>query len=402
MECPICCDDFIVPKLLSCRHTFCRKCLKDYANKTKIKNFIKCPLCRHQSYISNGCVDSLVENFFITSSCLNNNSDDSDKCLDEVSRPETALEGNFSEDSDEDLTVPFSLTLLAGNIQTKFKATFVSAFSTGEERCINSVHPVSEKEAWTISNCGPDLALFNIHGQELKRIPLPGKFCDMICRENDILIAMPEDCKVGRVSILNSKFSDFALTGNCRIGNMSSFPDGSIVIVGQENVDVKSGGRDKIQIFSKYGEYLSGHAKNNNDFDPFAVAVNPVVGTFSVVDSKRRCVYTLFRNGDILNIYNGGKNMFPLSPNLFIPLGICYDSDGNLIIADGGSDTLHVLNSWGRFLGLVLTNHDDGFGEPFSIAVDKEGKLWIGDINNGMIRVFKISSFINELGRDEN
>lgn len=376
------------------------RCLKDYVHKSKIKNYIKCPLCRHHSYIPKGGVDNLIDNYFLTTSCVEYDPDGSEKELVEINLPD--FTGSISEESGDDVTVPFSLLMNAGFIQTKFKATFVSAFTTGEERCINSIYPVSEREVWTISDCGPDLVLFDIHGQEVKRLFLQERFCDMVYRGTDILICMPDDRKIGHVSISNGQFLDFAFTGHCRIYEMSSFPDGSIVVVGPENVDARSERRGKIQIFSQNGEYLAGHAKHNDDFEPIAVAVNPILGTFSVVDSRNHFVYTLLRNGDILSIYNGGPRMFfSRDSNPFIPGGICYDLDGNLIIVDRGSGVLHVLNSFGKFLGLVLTNHEGGFGQPFSVAVDKSGKLWIGDYDNGMISVFKISSYINEFGRDD-
>ena len=45
LECPICFDQYINPKILPCSHTFCLRCLIPSNRK------IKCPICRAEHLV---------------------------------------------------------------------------------------------------------------------------------------------------------------------------------------------------------------------------------------------------------------------------------------------------------------------------------------------------------------
>ena len=46
LSCPVCCDIFTNPVLLSCSHSFCKACLQEYWKKRESR---ECPLCRRRS-----------------------------------------------------------------------------------------------------------------------------------------------------------------------------------------------------------------------------------------------------------------------------------------------------------------------------------------------------------------
>lgn len=66
-ECPICLKLFIDPKLLPCFHTFCMRCLEQYAQQAKKESGEKmsCPLCRKEFIIPAEGVTGLPKNFFM-------------------------------------------------------------------------------------------------------------------------------------------------------------------------------------------------------------------------------------------------------------------------------------------------------------------------------------------------
>lgn len=49
LTCPVCCDIFVDPVLLSCSHSFCRSCLK----KCRDTGLRECPVCRKKALKSN-------------------------------------------------------------------------------------------------------------------------------------------------------------------------------------------------------------------------------------------------------------------------------------------------------------------------------------------------------------
>ncbi|CAH1803097.1 unnamed protein product [Owenia fusiformis] len=66
LECKICFEPFVTPKVLDCLHSFCLKCLQRIEAKAKNKHIISCPICRCETTTQKG-VDGLRVNFLINS-----------------------------------------------------------------------------------------------------------------------------------------------------------------------------------------------------------------------------------------------------------------------------------------------------------------------------------------------
>ena len=65
IECPLCLNELQDPRLLSCRHIYCYKCLKDYHKKGNYGNALPCPQCREVTTLYQGGVDNLPKFFFM-------------------------------------------------------------------------------------------------------------------------------------------------------------------------------------------------------------------------------------------------------------------------------------------------------------------------------------------------
>ncbi|ESO82283.1 hypothetical protein LOTGIDRAFT_146242, partial [Lottia gigantea] len=61
LECCICYESFITPKILSCGHSFCLKCLVSCIEGRR--GTFPCPLCKQDVTIPQGGVDKLATNF---------------------------------------------------------------------------------------------------------------------------------------------------------------------------------------------------------------------------------------------------------------------------------------------------------------------------------------------------
>ncbi|XP_033100441.1 E3 ubiquitin-protein ligase TRIM56-like [Anneissia japonica] len=63
LNCQICMEDCVDPKLLQCLHFFCAECL----GKWKRNRCVECPTCREVTQLRNGKISSLKSMFFVTS-----------------------------------------------------------------------------------------------------------------------------------------------------------------------------------------------------------------------------------------------------------------------------------------------------------------------------------------------
>ncbi|XP_035693169.1 E3 ubiquitin-protein ligase TRIM56-like [Branchiostoma floridae] len=67
LECQICLQPYRRPKVLSCLHSFCQKCLEEFLKKQKVKTELDCPTCRSKTLLPGGGVAELKDNFFVES-----------------------------------------------------------------------------------------------------------------------------------------------------------------------------------------------------------------------------------------------------------------------------------------------------------------------------------------------
>ncbi|KAL3890296.1 hypothetical protein ACJMK2_002582, partial [Sinanodonta woodiana] len=64
-ECSICMDSFKNPKLISCHHSFCYKCLEDYVQVNLHNGCFNCPICRTSIQLPVSGISGFQTNFYI-------------------------------------------------------------------------------------------------------------------------------------------------------------------------------------------------------------------------------------------------------------------------------------------------------------------------------------------------
>ncbi|XP_061177792.1 uncharacterized protein LOC133186579 [Saccostrea echinata] len=117
------------------------------------------------------------------------------------------------------------------------------------------------------------------------------------------------------------------------------------------------------------GEYGMFVVENNN-------------GDIVVSDINAKAVVVVDRTGKVRFRYNkppGGKKSF-------CPCQIVTDSMGHIIVADEFNDCLHIIDQNGQLLRCV---DNCGLERPTGLSVDSEGRLWVGLINSGKMKVIQ-------------
>ncbi|XP_076436543.1 tripartite motif-containing protein 59-like [Babylonia areolata] len=75
LTCALCLDIFKEPKLLSCSHTFCQKCLEDLIQQSSQETF-PCPACRKDIEVPAQGASAFQTNFYISQDGLDRARDD--------------------------------------------------------------------------------------------------------------------------------------------------------------------------------------------------------------------------------------------------------------------------------------------------------------------------------------
>ena len=65
ITCAICHEYYTDPKVLSCCHYYCKKCIHDLAKKKGLEKLFACPECRKDTSLPEGSVDNLQAAFFV-------------------------------------------------------------------------------------------------------------------------------------------------------------------------------------------------------------------------------------------------------------------------------------------------------------------------------------------------
>ncbi|XP_076105023.1 uncharacterized protein LOC143073393 [Mytilus galloprovincialis] len=97
------------------------------------------------------------------------------------------------------------------------------------------------------------------------------------------------------------------------------------------------------------------------------------------VSAERHRVVVLGQGGDIINIYTGDKEINKDIP--FTPTDIVTTPRDNVIVADPGTSTLHILNNAGLLMTCNKTSHINIIS-PWSLALTPTGQLYIGCLSS--------------------
>ena len=452
--CPVCFEHFTLPKLLPCQHTFCLKCLKDYCNQlsiqenrdfkreppmnkkshhTRPRDEIVCPLCRNVCKIPTRGIQDLLTNYFVQTSppppkCeFCEEEDIMEYCSTCFKRSCNICfrihehERQTSTDEDEtetrDPRLPFHL-MIVGGIKTEYiyelKRTFKLDVPPNDEgmRPIVSVFAGKNGGTYVLPRTVPFILKFESNGTLIVKIRTPEPCFNIIELENEDLLGI---FRLSRL-ILRCSFggwSHFATVSDFFPMALTELSDGRILVCGINELPSDEE-KDKdiygiIRVYSKEGVVLSQIEKEDKEcrlLQPDISASNKREKTFSVGDQIRHSVTVFRENGDELNTYNGGLFMLKLpvplfqmdTPINFQPIEMCCSRRGNYVIssADG---TLHVLDPYGKLLGIALANCEDGFGRFTDVSVDVNDNIWCSNSELGTIKIFRLVKLKNHLNR---
>lgn len=275
---------------------------------------------------------------------------------------------------------------------SKLESTTVTVTEIGHYKVpgmhlIRGIAPVSDGRAWVICGFDPRLHLLNRLGSRLRTIKL-GNDVDVdyvtsdendnvyiSCRKNRCIKLLNKDLRIRDVVVLNDFPRGIAL---------SQSGDLLICLTKSSTYDkYRPADKNVVVKYSKVGSKIVAEFERANIQMkyPRRIAEN-LNGDIYVSDHKEGCVHVLTHDGKVKHRYTGAE-----STKLGEPCGITCDRYGHVIVADYKSNCIHLLDQQGQFVS-HLTKSDSVMKQPFSVAVDADGYLWVGG-SNGVVKIFR-------------
>jgi sugar lactone lactonase YvrE len=159
-----------------------------------------------------------------------------------------------------------------------------------------------------------------------------------------------------------------------------------------------------------YGDKIE--ATLANLYYPSSIAINKNDGSIIISDTNNHRIRKINTLGIItttagtgLTDYNG-DNIHATSANLYFPLGLIFDSNNNIYVADSANNRVRKISSIGiisTIAGTSTSGFSGDFGQatlaeldyPYGITMDTEENIYISDSDNHRIRKVTTTGIIN-------
>jgi len=415
--CAICMEDFRTPKLLPCRHTFCLPCLDDLVSSKHEANIFSCPICRRKTKLSRLGVDGLLTNYFVPSApevvqcnICGIESDHRlvrcDKCLRRTCPRCYVLHGEDSETCGREVEEEnvlsgqlFRMIRGSSNPKTVYEGTRAKCFMYEQTAQIRKLLPINDQNVWVASRHNPSVTQFDGDGNVLKKISLNGPVFDMCFDSSGWLLLTYEN------SNFVAKYNNSGETVHAQMtddSEMATFitiiNDGMLVVASKYVNNLRE--LCHLLYYDSEGNFI--HKMEKPTFKHIsAMCFNAVTNKVCVSDEKIGRVVLVEHHG-LHQTYNGSDRLTisrgPFSHRRgFRPKTLTCDLDGNTWAYDGSNRMIHILSRTARLVGLFDT--DDQIGEPNHMTFAKNGYLWMSDMHQLTIKVYKVDRCSNYLGR---
>ncbi|XP_078310256.1 uncharacterized protein LOC144617534 [Crassostrea virginica] len=247
---------------------------------------------------------------------------------------------------------------------------------------VDSAHHVSVDKSgslWVSDNEG-NLVQTDLQGNLLQKIQTSGgtEGYHTATQDGD-LIYTDRDKKVIYRITPDKKITEFIKTGDRTLLSLHSSRINGDILVGM----IKDR-EAKVTRYNKAGKEIQNIQRDNQGqelySDPHYITEN-INGDICTSDYNKDAVVVVNKSGQHRFYYTSQGSGF-------CPCGICTDVLGHILVCDGYSNTVHLLDRDGGFLSVILSSQQ-GIKDPCGVCVDDENNLHVGQHNTNTVTVYK-------------
>ncbi|KAK3087510.1 hypothetical protein FSP39_006790 [Pinctada imbricata] len=444
--CSVCQDVFDNPKFLHCGHTFCSKCIDAMIGSSKGPYKIKCPLCRKETRCHGRGTEDLMDNFFVTDKNYSTKIALCTECRSiSKTKPcescQTYLCGNCislhirtkcggewygpgiecdetkideAEDPD-DANSAQGVPVPSEAIQTKYSFELDGRMVVPNDHgCgvlninLSIIACCNENEIITVPN-GERVIVYNENGEEILRETLP---IEASCISSSIA---GHAILIQRGQYIVYKYDYGSLVPMFSAPSVSpkaisSLNNGKIVIVGLRLFHAGPRAMESSEatfcIYDYNGSFvyqLSTEIGENMFACPTSVCANLTNNDIFIGDEYKKQVVRFREDGAYVSLFefpacHDSVTLEFINTSSLFPLSIAYSQKNDLLFASyltTADNGIYILSESLCVLGLFTSS--TYIGIPAGMCCDGRGRLCIGDRRDGIIRIFKLSRFINRI-----
>eukprot|EP00105_Crassostrea_gigas_P008623 XP_011423245.1 PREDICTED: uncharacterized protein LOC105325403 [Crassostrea gigas] len=217
-------------------------------------------------------------------------------------------------------------------------------------------------------------------GNQLQMIQTSGqdRGYHTVTQDEDLIYTDRNNKVINRITPDNT-ITEFIKTGDWGPLSIHSSHINGDILVGM-HIALKC----KVTRYNKTGKEIQNIERNNKGQElyvwPVYITEN-INGDICTSDLLKCAVVVVNKSGQHRFSYTGQRS-------LFYSRGVCTDLLGHILVCDTYSHTVHLLDQDGQFLSILLTQQQ-GVECPFSLCVDDENNLIVGQLYTNTVPVYK-------------